>query len=430
MEYITLNNPLGQLLIDEFKKKNIPLRTVQSGPWKGMLSLEFTQEELDSITELVIENPSRGVLDGIEHLHNLERLTINSYGRTDYRDSAFSITDKDVKIISELSNLKFLSISNQKDISWLYLDNLVNLEELVINNNNSLEEISGLDKLHKIVSFEERGNKVLYSLDHIGDLITNNVDKLDLFEVDLLHFPDLIPYQQLLNSIINIAFVENCEPGARKISYSIGEARLFHKRCLDIASEINNFSVDGLRNIVALEKYLAENITYDYEGLVHPDRRLIIDGKNKGKKLGTNSAYNGIMYGSAVCEGYTRSMQYILRLMGISSKNVECLSGENKIVEDESHHGKYVLPDDGYHSIIRLNYGGDVYYCDPCWDSCHWHEGDHTLPYTLLTTDEISKNHTLSFGERGITAGVIYPRRNVENVLALFNDEPVKGRTK
>lgn len=37
-----------------------------------------------------------------------------------------------------------------------------------------------------------------------------------------------------------------------------------------------------------------------------------------GPAGGTNGAYNAIMENTCVCEGYTRAMQYLLKLKGIN----------------------------------------------------------------------------------------------------------------
>lgn len=87
-----------------------------------------------------------------------------------------------------------------------------------------------------------------------------------------------------------------------------------------------------------------------------------------GPAGGTNGAYNAIMENTCVCEGYTRAMQYLLKLKGINSHN------------------------DDYYSL----------YDDPCWNACRYQKGDKSMPWLLKTKQEISEDHTLSFDERTI----------------------------
>ena len=61
----------------------------------------------------------------------------------------------------------------------------------------------------------------------------------------------------------------------------------------------------------------------------------------------------------------------------------------------------YDLPDDGYHSIISID-DVDCLYDDPCWNAGRYQRGDKSMPWTLLTKEEISRDHTLSFNERNI----------------------------
>lgn len=427
MELIKMPMSLGLRIINILKEKNIEPRKNSSGPFKDMLSLEFTQEELDLIIKLEIKNPGSMELDGIEHLRKLEVLTISTTDQTEYQKSPASINDKDIKKISTLKNLKTLTIDNQSNISWLLLDDLQNLEELCLTRNTNLEEIYGLEKLHKLISFEERGNKTLYIINGIQNMINNN--NLDIFEVDVLHYPEIINQSQKLVNLTNCDFSEQISGGQYKsVNYSFYQMMLFHKKCVDIAEQAKQSSTDVRMQILFVEKYLAENITYDYDALETKNRVHFVDGIQKGKSNGTNSAYNGIMYGSAVCEGYTRSMQYILKLMGIQTKNVYCISGKDKIIINESYHNQITLPDDGYHSIIRIDYNNQIYYFDPCWDSCRWHRGDKSLPYSFLTKREIERDHTLSFEEDEIIYDIPIPRENIEYALEMLNNKEFESK--
>ena len=98
-----------------------------------------------------------------------------------------------------------------------------------------------------------------------------------------------------------------------------------------------------------------------------------------GPAGGTNGAYNAIMENTCVCEGYTRAMQYLLKLKGINSHNVDCYAGKDTThmadSKGENKYTTYKLPTDGYHSIICID---DYYslYDDPCWNACRYQKGD------------------------------------------------------
>lgn len=124
-----------------------------------------------------------------------------------------------------------------------------------------------------------------------------------------------------------------------------------------------------------------------------------------GPAGGTNGAYNAIMENTCVCEGYTRAMQYLLKLKGINSHNVDCYAEKDMThmadSKGENKYTTYKLPTDGYHSIICID---DYYslYDDPCWNACRYQKGDKSMPWLLKTKQEISEDHTLSFDERNI----------------------------
>lgn len=411
MDLIKLPIALGCLVVNILQDKGIKPRTGKN----GLCTFEYTQDELNLITELNINNPTFNCLDGIENLHNLEKLSISSSENSEYKLDNASISDKDIARISKLTKLKSLKLDNQAKISWVNLDHLINLENVEITRNPYLEEIAGLENLKKLNKFVEYGNIRLFNIDNLNLMLQQN--NLELFMSDLLHFPDVIQSRDKLEDIASCYFVETF--GDKKlIKYSCYELSLFHIRCYSVAERAAKFSYNKFDQITFVDEYLAKNIKYDYSG-VDSDNRAHYDsnGKQKGKSGGTNSAYNGVMYGCAVCEGYTRSMQYILKLLGIKTKQVRCIGGKNRISINEHYHNQIELPNDDYHSIIRIDENNSIYYCDPCWDSCNWHRGKTTLPYCLLTQEEMSENHTLSFDEDEVTYDIKYPRYYISSVL-------------
>ena len=111
-------------------------------------------------------------------------------------------------------------------------------------------------------------------------------------------------------------------------------------------------------------------------------------------------------------------MQYLLRLKGIKSHNVHCISGEDKLHmstdKQDDKYKRYDLPDDGYHSIISID-DINCLYDDPCWNASRYQRGNKSMPWTLLTKEEISRDHTLSFNERDIDNNTLkVPRDAIE----------------
>lgn len=416
MEMIKLPMDLGLEVIKELRKKGYEPRQNNM----GLLSLEFTQEELNKITELEFINPRADSLAGLEHLLNLRTLRIRTTGNTAYRKENASISDKDITRISNATSLRHLTIENQSAITWINLDKLLELEELCIIRNTLVDEIDGLDRLKKLKDISIYGNKNLYQVKGITTLIKEN--ELDSLELDLLSYPEVEPLRNQLMHMINCDFVEAIS-GEKRVTYTCAQADLFHQKCLVIMEKIKRQSPNRRTIIVGIEKYLAENVTYDDDGRENPNRVHTENGRRRGKNGGTNSAYNGIMFGSCVCEGYTRAIQYLLKIIGIKTANVHCISGANKIRINRNYHNVISLPDDGYHSIIRID-DENMLYCDPCWDALQWQHGFQTLPYCLLTKEEISKDHTLSFEEDIVSNNHLQiARKQIQAILKSLSQE-------
>mgnify|MGYP006383406715 CR=1 FL=1 len=99
MELIRLSVDLGLLVIKQLKDKGIEPRKNNF----GILSFEFTQDELNLIEELTIDGPSYNCLVGLENFKNLKRLKIDSLYYA-YKKNNLSICDKD---ISEIEGTSF-----------------------------------------------------------------------------------------------------------------------------------------------------------------------------------------------------------------------------------------------------------------------------------------------------------------------------------
>lgn len=399
----------------------------------GILSSEFTDEELSLIDNLVFENPVRGAIEGIELLPNLRSLKIKSVGNPYYRQDKYiaSISDKDGLSISECVNLELLEIENQANLSYIDVTKMKKLHSLSLIRNSGLEEIAGLNMLTGLWAIDCVGNESLTKIDQLKNIIMNNPELTDM-NMDVLLFPDVVGYQTdgtIEQDIIkrfeemNISWQEILANGknTRINNYQMMQ---MHKKAREALLEYVPENCENKTVVLGIEQYLAENIKYDRQALKsghsysYAASDTTLPNIVSGTVGGANGAYNAFIYNTCVCEGYTRAMQYLLRLKGIKSHNVHCISGEDKLhMSSDKGDDKYKifdLPNDGYHSIISID-DMDYLYDDTCWNAGRYQRGDKTLPWTLLTKEEISRDHTLSFGEKNIdnnTLGV--PRKDIQ----------------
>lgn len=371
----------------------------------GMLSLEFTSNELSYIEELTFTNPARNSLDGIEYLPNLKKLTINTLINKGYRQNRAiaSISSADIANISKIPSLEELEIINQNGIHHIDVGNLSNLKSLKISENANLDEISGLNSLTKLTDIEIYENKNLLKIDGLNEVIKTN--KLNKLILGLIYFRDSVNYNHdtcnmdidslnVMGNIKDMSFIE-IPSDLKPIMISPNEALKFHQKCISILD--NRFSSkEELSYIVGIEEYLTRNVTYDYEALKH-DNTHLSEANIVGPINGSNGAYNAIMYNTCTCEGYPRAMIYLLKQVNINAHMIHCNKEKHINMIDNPYD---VLPDDGFHSVLSID---DFYnlYCDPCWDASKYNSGDtNYLPFTLLSKDEISRTHTLMFEER------------------------------
>lgn len=115
----------------------------------GLLSCEFTIDELALIDRLSFENPVQGDIEGVELLPNLKSLIIKSVGNTTYTQDKYvnSISNKDGSCIAKCKNLEELDIENQAKLSFMDISQMKRLHFLSAKRNAGLEEIYGLGSL-------------------------------------------------------------------------------------------------------------------------------------------------------------------------------------------------------------------------------------------------------------------------------------------
>lgn len=414
----------------------------------GILSLEFTNEELALIDKLEFENPVRGAIEGIELLPNLRSLIIKSVGNSYYSQDKHiaSISDKDSSSISKCINLEFLEIENQAKLSYIDVTKMKKLHSLSLTKNLGLEEIDGLDMLTDLWAIDCIGNESLIQIDGLDKVIMNNPELTEM-NMDVLLFPDAVGYQidgtidgEIIKRFeeMNISWQEILSSG-KNIKINNYQMMQMHKKACEALIEYVPQHCENKTAVLGIEQYLAENVKYDYEALKNGHSHSHVMSSDtlpnivSGPIGGANGAYNAFVYNTCVCEGYTRAMQYLLRLKGIKSHNVHCISGEDKLhMASDRGEDKYKifdLPDDGYHSIISID-DMDYLYDDPCWNAGRYQRVDRTMPWTLLTKEEISRDHTLSFGEKNIDNNTFrIPRKSIQiamEKISNYRDERKK----
>ena len=389
---------------------------------------DFTQEELDSITELSICYTNVGDIKELEKLKNLRKLSIISGNSNLYAKIENGEIDEespyyreknnidDFKMLGKLKNIEELRIESEENLSKLDVTNMKNLKKLELINNINLKEVIGLkevENLEKILmSRNGTGNLELKEFD-IMSAVENKILKEVVLDVDM--FPNLIKeFPQLVEKI------EQYEKNNERVytwienkSIYNGWANKFNTRNLkemdirveEILQNIIKPEYTEIEKTLAIYNYITENVDYDYKMLefdqeMKKDEKYCVfleESSNKSsysiinkRILGKQSSFNAIMKGKAVCQGYANMMHYMLTKENIESREIGCIA--DPIIEEQE------LEDKGIdHSVIRVKTDDEWYYYDPTWDT-----GKTKYEYAYKTKDEFYKKHTLSAQEEKI----------------------------
>ncbi|EAF3253537.1 LPXTG cell wall anchor domain-containing protein [Listeria monocytogenes] len=124
---------------------------------KASVTDVVTQEELESITKLVVAGEKVASIQGIEYLTNLEYLNLNGNQITD------------ISPLSNLVKLTNLYIGTNKITDISALQNLTNLRELYLNEDN-ISDISPLANLTKMYSLNLGANHNLSDLSPLSNM--------------------------------------------------------------------------------------------------------------------------------------------------------------------------------------------------------------------------------------------------------------------
>ncbi|EIS8156083.1 InlB B-repeat-containing protein [Listeria monocytogenes] len=148
----TLPAPINQIFPDADLAEGI--RAVLQ---KASVTDVVTQEELESITKLVVAGGKVASIQGIEYLTNLEYLNLNGNQITD------------ISPLSNLVKLTNLYIGTNKITDISALQNLTNLRELYLNEDN-ISDISPLANLTKMYSLNLGANHNLSDLSPLSNM--------------------------------------------------------------------------------------------------------------------------------------------------------------------------------------------------------------------------------------------------------------------
>ena len=427
MEYRKIKMPVALgLAISKALKEERGIQTTVNE--YGLLEFAFLPEDLELVQKIEIGHITKDSLEKIEHLKNLETLIIsneddsevdlNSENKTEseHESDEYSIEDRDFMDIAQCKNLKKLVVIAQNKLKNVDLNYFEKLEHVEFRCNKRLSKIEAGRSVKNLKTFICCDNEELENTEEIGRIIERN-QNLSRIEIDVMNFPDAIKFDyhsgeynheivQRLRNIPNIIF-EECFEAERSITLSLDEMVKMHNKACEILHLYVQDTANKKDLIVGVENYLAKNVEYDEKAGQHVhvekygDECESVEKEYRFVKApmhGASGAYNALVFNQCICEGYTRAMQYLLKLKGVKSHDVYCLPRKIEknffnTAEENSRIGEAKIAfDDEYHSILCIDDFNSLY-ADPCLDAKFYRKGDKTLPFVLKTKEEMEETH-------------------------------------
>lgn len=445
------NLSLDRVVAAQLTKKGIVPRKVM-----GLFN-DYTPEELALIEEIELVGASS--LKGIENLPNIKSISVRTNTNSERRKLGLpvvfdeflpesarraSVDDNDIfKHLSKCKKLENINLSGQSKLTMFDAGDFPNLTSLKINDCKTLETITGLNKAPNLKNIEAVGNESLVNIDSLADIIETTTKHVET-NLDVQLFPMAIGYKYGYHGqTINFKALENMkmDMGAHKWSEHTDVW------CMD---EQGNRVLDTINKTVDTKTMLSTHATlsnviknrfdpkmsaWEQIELAHLWTSKNIQYDRNVKNFDGNFL-TGAVNGRGVCEGYTRTMQYLLKLVDIDTKNVTCLAdfengGKlNQLIASGDVDLKYKIANNwesgengqpGFgrllHSCIRVETPQGYYYCDPTWDK-NLDLNSPMLPsFCILNKDEISKNHILGDETDVISAPSLWKTRPQEMAI-------------
>ena len=388
----------------------------------------FLEEELLYIKTIRIRN---ALIPYLQYFPNLTDITI---------DCEEIISQEDIQnIINQYPNLKRLSISEQSEMQSIDVSALEQLQDLEIKSNGALKSIIGIDKIKDLWSLTFYDNQV-YSEKGIQDLVKKVCSPSRKFECnfDVLYMPEVIDYIKENNINLDsidyqLKWTEHLKSGVEMpqndLEYSTKELYLAYKKASEIVNQYIEPTDTAEQKYAILYQWMCEHVIYDDGALEDKSFMNSKDGLARGRKFGTNGSINALLYGSCICQGYSKTMQMLLKLNGISAFDIGCVINEKEKKQTITIYDAKKHADNSNHSIIKVNLDGKIYYSDVTWDASRFQKG-RKRQYFLLSKEDISKDHKLIGEDETIGNGKSISNEEQEKLFSFSKDRLNRIKTK
>lgn len=180
----------------------------------------------------------------------------------------------------------------------------------------------------------------------------------------------------IANSVIEI-----CSALKDKVDFDITNDKMSeaYKRAKEVLSEIIKPGMSQLEKEISIHDYLVKNVKYDNQ---------VINALNNDYMVNFDShdAYNVLINGKGVCDGFAWTTKLMLGMCGIDS---DIVTGMGKTGDDNKIQGKTL-----YHAWNIVKIDDEYYQVDVTWDEGYYEQLDMLCyKYFNISDDLMAKDH-------------------------------------
>ena len=312
--------------------------------------------------------------------------------------------------IADLPSLESVEVLATRKIQTINMSNLPNVYYINISGNKELQKVSGIEGIENLMKLQMVSNNQLSKMFNLKKVaLKDDIDKIVL-DISTLHLMsgDMKQLENIANNPTmrnNINWLEQIGTNSARLDFV--EGLEIEKKSQEILSQITTPNMSDTEKICAINSWFVENVDYDTQA--SDTRDDVSNGKYSLSKVGVkinakaNTSYNSLVNQSAVCEGYTNGMKFLLNKAGIEAETVAC-----KIWRPAETRSEYVSKEQADHSIIRFKTEDGWFYSDPTWDSDD--KGKDTK-YFFKTKEEMAQVHGLVDSEKTVVSPKQIPQK-------------------
>jgi len=179
---------------------------------------------------------------------------------------------------------------------------------------------------------------------------------------------------------------EICRELKDKIDFDITDNKMAeaYKKAKEVLAVIIKPGMSELEKELSIHDYLVKNVKYDHQ---------VIDALNQNfvMNLDSHDAYNVLINGKGVCDGYAWTTKLMLGMCGIDS---EVIIGTGKTKDETKKESRTI-----YHAWNTVKIDGQYYQLDVTWDENIYEQlNTNCYKYFNVSDDIMAKDHEWSEG--------------------------------